>query len=232
MDVAVTRKSDGSFLTEIHRKKTDTNIYINWKSFSSKSWKIGTLKGLFRRAFVVCSAKRSLETEITFLKNIFTKVNGYPSKVVNKTLWEIRKNISKEKELENNSARENFVNNNTPKNEEIFHHMCLPYKGIEGEIVINNFMSYLNRFLPKNVKLRIMYKGKKVGSFFTLKDKVNEEHLSELVYGYYESPCSTKVSLVGETNVRFGSRSKEHIKIINQQYLRKEYYQMRVSFVV
>ena len=215
LDVSVTRKTDGTFSTEIYRKKTDTNVYINWKSFSPKSWKIGTLKGLFRRAFVVCSAKRSLEKEIIFLQNVFTKVNGYPSRVVNKTLWEMRKTISREKELEVNSDRENIVNVDPPKEKEkeneVFHHLCLPYKGVEGENVMKKFNSYLNGILPKNVKPRIIYKGKKIGSFFTLKDQVSKDHKSELIYGYYESPDSNKVSYVGETNVRFGTRSNEHI---------------------
>ena len=89
--------------------------------------------------------------------------------------------------------------------------MCLPYKGLEGDNIIRAFKSYLGRVLPRNVRPRILYKGKKIGSFFSLKDRVNKEHLSELIYGFYESPHSGNVSYVGETNVRFGSRSNEHL---------------------
>ena len=32
LDVTVLRKTDGSFDTDIHRKKTDTNVYLNWNS--------------------------------------------------------------------------------------------------------------------------------------------------------------------------------------------------------
>ena len=211
LDVSVKRKNDGTFSTEIYRKKTDTNVYINWKSFSPNSWKIGTLKGLFRRAFVVCSTKNSLEKEISFLKNVFMKVNGYPSRVVNKTLWGMRKTISKEKELERNSDIRHTINIDPPKTDEIFTHMSLPYKGLEGENLMKTFKSYLSRILPRNIKLRIIYKGKKIGSFFTLKDHVKKDHMSELVYGYCETPNSNKVSYVGETNVRFGTKLNEHI---------------------
>ena len=39
LDVKVIKKLDGSFDTDIHRKKTDTNIYMNWNSFAPKAWR-------------------------------------------------------------------------------------------------------------------------------------------------------------------------------------------------
>ena len=67
------------FDTDIHRKKIDTNIYMNWNSFSPRAWKIGTLVGLSRRAFVICSTEESRSKEISFLKTVFGKINGFPS---------------------------------------------------------------------------------------------------------------------------------------------------------
>ena len=51
LDVKVIRSEDGSFETEVHRKPTDTNVYISWNAFAPKVWKTGTLKGEVR--FVV-----------------------------------------------------------------------------------------------------------------------------------------------------------------------------------
>ena len=79
LDVLISRKPDGSFSTKVYRKKTDNNIYINWKAFAPKSWKIGTLKGIFRRAYLICSEKEDLEKEIQYIKQVFNKTNGYPS---------------------------------------------------------------------------------------------------------------------------------------------------------
>jgi len=59
LDVKISRKEDGTFDTEVFRKKTDSNIYINWEAFATRSWKIGTLKGLIRRAFLICSTEQS-----------------------------------------------------------------------------------------------------------------------------------------------------------------------------
>ena len=38
--------------TTVYRKKTNTDLYINWKSFSPNNWKWGTLKTLVSRAYM------------------------------------------------------------------------------------------------------------------------------------------------------------------------------------
>ena len=213
LDVKVTKKINGEFVTEVHRKKTDTNLYVNWKSFSPRSWKIGTLKGLFRRAYVICSEKSGLDKEITHLKYVFSKINGYPSKVVHNTLQDVVKAIEREKHLE--FVTSNNVNTMTTpsegsKKEDVFPYMCLPYKGLEGEKIINKFKNYISRFLPNEVKPRFIYKGKKLGSFFSLKDSIKNEHLTDLVYGYFGNITPNVARYVGETNVRYESRTYEH----------------------
>ena len=144
------------------------------------------------------------------MKGVFIKINGYPSKLVNKTLWLTKETLSKERNLITNIQNENMAT--SVKEKESFHHMCLPYKGKEGETVMKKLKSQLQNVLPKSIKPRIIYKGKKLGSFFSLKDQVKKEHLSELVYGFQEQPNSNKTSYIGETNVRIGSRSSEHLK--------------------
>ena len=56
LDVKITKMEDGSLVREIFRKETDTNIYLHWKSFSPDIW-----KGLFRKAFIVCSTEQGIE---------------------------------------------------------------------------------------------------------------------------------------------------------------------------
>ena len=41
--------------TKIYRKNTNSDIYINCKSFATNIWKWGTLKALVTRAFDICS---------------------------------------------------------------------------------------------------------------------------------------------------------------------------------
>ena len=185
---------------------------MNWKSFSPTSWKIGTLKGLFRRAHIICSEKSGLDKEISHLKYVFSKINDYPSKVVNNTLQQVVKTLEREKHLETLTpiVRELATSHETPKKVEVFPYMSLPYKGLDGENIINNLKNHVSKILPKEVKPRFTYKGKKLGSFFVLKDPIKKEHMSDLVYGYFDNSNPNVTRYVGETNVRYGTRTHEH----------------------
>ena len=210
LDVKVLKKLDGSFDTDIYRKPTDSNIYLNWSSFAPKAWKVGTLKGLIRRALVICSTKEFQEREIQLLKNVFVKYNGFPSKIVSKNIEEVRRKFS-EKSVNTIADIEGIVNsvqNNLEITEiEANPFLCLPYKGKAGEDVLKSFKKSLSRCLPSKVKPRIVFNGKKLGSFFRIKDKVPFEHQSDCVYAFKQDG---RTDYVGETNVRFGSRTHEH----------------------
>ena len=213
LDVKVLKKPDGTFNTDIHRKKTDTNVYLNWKSFAPKTWKIGTLKGLIRRAFVVCSTEEFQNKEIYFLKNVFVKMNGFPSKIVNKALNDVKTKMQNNIPVVENAVSDLVQNVVTdPQNNQIVTpYICLPYKGVSGEEIVSGLRNLLSRILPSHVKPRFIYKGRKLGSCFRVKDRVPLEHQSDLVYQFKpEYNGKTKAEYVGETNVRFGTRSYEH----------------------
>ena len=48
-------------------------MYVHWKSHALKVWKIGNLKGLSKRVFLVSSDDDRFKTEIDFLKKILIK---------------------------------------------------------------------------------------------------------------------------------------------------------------
>ena len=41
--------------TTVYRKPTNSEIYLNWKSYLPCSWKCGTLKTIIRRAYLIFS---------------------------------------------------------------------------------------------------------------------------------------------------------------------------------
>ena len=211
LDVKVITKTDRTFDTDVHRKQTDTNIYMNWNAFAPRVWKIGTLKGLVRRAFVICSNEEFRNKEISFLKTVFGKINGFPSKVIHNTIRSVKLKIEQEisppeeeiagtVEVQNTEVAEGTDNEVKP-------FICLPYKGKEGEKIVSQFRDALAKALPSNVKPQFAYKGKKIGSYFRLKDQVPIEHQSDCVYAF-KPENATKY--VGETSVRFGDRTHEH----------------------
>ena len=109
LDVKLIRKVNGSFITEVYRKKTDTNIYLHWKAYAPDTWKIGTLKGLFRRAFLICSEEEGLRKEINHIKEVFSKINRYPGSVINKTLKNVEEKIRLESIPEVNQVNPNTL---------------------------------------------------------------------------------------------------------------------------
>ena len=215
LDVHVIRRLDGYFDTDIYRKQTDTNIYLSWNSFAPRSWKVGTLKGLIRRAFTVCSTEQFRNKEISFLKEVFVTMNGFPSRVVNNTVYNVKKKIQEERHLTENmvSPTVQSIQNNVTTNTDklVTPYISLPFKGVLGEGVISKFRDALSAALPMHVKPRFTYKGKKLGSYFRVKDQVPLAHQSDLVYAFrpeYNSNQTTEY--IGETNVRFETRTYEH----------------------
>lgn len=216
LDVKVTRNNANNFSTSVYRKQTDTNVYIHWKAHAPKSWKIGTLKGLFRRALLVSSTEENLKNEIQFLKQIFTNINKYPKSVVENTLKNVKSKIARETAAilgeDVNVSRPTIQSANDDVAQITTHpHIILPYKGFKGENIIKNMKKVLHKFLPKTVIPRFIYKGKKLGSFFSVKDKVDDKHQSDLVYGYNipEVEAST-YDYIGQSSVRHETRVYEH----------------------
>ena len=72
LDVLLIRNVETISKTVYH-KVTNTDIYINWKSFSPNNWKLETLKTLVRCAYDVCSSDHYLGSELQHLKKVFHK---------------------------------------------------------------------------------------------------------------------------------------------------------------
>ena len=142
LDVKVTRNYDHNFSTSVYRKQTDTIVYIHWKAHAPKSWKIGTLKGLFRRALLVSSTDENLKNEIEYLKQVFTKISKYPRSVVDHTLKSVKNKILRENTATlgeddevNNGAAIQSSNDGDAQNT-THTHIILPYKGFKGEDIV------------------------------------------------------------------------------------------------
>ena len=172
---------------------------------------------MVRRAFIVCSTEEFQQRELSFLKDVFTKVNGYPSKVVSGIIFQVRRKMTAETSSSNTplvTPEEPPIQDHQlpPPVEEVHTpYICLPYKGEEGEHIISGFRNALRQALPINVKPRIIFKGTKLGSCFRIKDKVPTQHESNLVYRF-KSPEEEDdpPKYIGQTKVRYGTRTYEH----------------------
>ena len=209
LDVAVKRNEvDGSMETAVYRKSTNTDIYIHWKSHAPSAWKVATLKNLIQRATLVSSTKQALEEELQHLKDVFCSINDYPERLVE----EIIKN---ERNQQERRATETEITNKDKEEEEeeVQLQLMLPYAGKRGEAIVEKVQKYVRKIASnkdRKVKVSSIFKSKKLGSRFNLKDKTKPEHLHNLVYYV---PCPNKKcksSYCGETKRRMEKRTGEH----------------------
>ena len=135
---------------------------------------------------------------------MFTKVNGNPSRMVYNTLQDVIKKMERESNRVN--QEETPVNNPERVKEDVVYPLIsFPYKGKEGDHIFKRFKNYLSKCLPE-----------KPSSIFHIMDKVKKEQQSNLINSYAKNAEIRKVNeidYIGETNVRYGSRTNEHSRM-------------------
>ena len=218
LDVLLKRKDDNSLNLKVYRKKTCTNIYIHWDSFAPKQWKTGTLEGMFKRAYAVCSEEVYLKEETEFLKKVFKDVNGYPTKIIDKCHNKVRMKMMTPENNQEETRTEDEEDRKRP-------YVILPYMGEKGEKILKA----MKRRIPEKIRPRTVYQGTKLSAFFSTKDKVDPMHCSNLVYYYKGSGTGEKDDYTGETKCRIGKRIHEHIRYDTESAIYKNYHQKNIT---
>ena len=95
----------------MYRKKTNADLYINWKSFSPNNWKWETHKTLVSRAYDICPTEKYLKEKLNHIETVFKHHNSYPSWVIDKVFKQVQQaqqvpsNTANEKENDNKNIR-------------------------------------------------------------------------------------------------------------------------------
>ena len=71
-------------------------------------------------------------------------------------------------------------------------------------------VSELRKKITEKIRPKVVYKGTKLSSFFSTKDKVKDMHCTKLVYYYKGSGGEERDDYVGETKCRMGKRTQQH----------------------
>ena len=207
LDVLLQRQENNKINLKVYRKKTCSNIYIHWKSFTPVDWKIGTLEGILRRAYIICTTEEDLNAELAFVSKVFRTINGYPERIINQCKEKVRAKFSRMSPTEQieampQASSTDISTEDEEKSKQPF--LVVPYAGKAGEKVMKKVVSHL----PEKLRPRVVYTGTKLGTFFRLKDKVEDCYCSNLVY-HFESTREEE-SYTGETKCRLGKRIKQH----------------------
>ena len=160
--------------------------------------------------------KRSVES---LEDSLFTKKNNYPNGLVE----EIIKN---ERHLNSQApvAEEADEAKNEDEEKPISLTLNLPYAGVKGEQLVRKVTKYISKTVNKSKKvvtMQTVYRAKRLGSNFNIKDQIAFQHQHNVVY-HGECPnrkCNSQYT--GETKCRIGKRSGQHQGEDKQSHLFK-----------
>ena len=198
-------KNANKIVTTVHRKPTDTDVYLNWNAHAPTTWKRRTLRTILSRAYTICSNEAYLNEEIKYIEPTFEKVNNYPKYVIIQLKREV-----KLKHTQNMNIERSAINQTTQNEQDKRHLLVLPYAGNKGEKILNSMNKFSTRVLPCTVKTLTAYSGTKLSSEFQLKDHTKKDHQHDVVY-YAKCPeeqCTEDYT--GETGRRLIERVKDH----------------------
>ena len=154
IDVLLCR-SGKKIYTTVYRKAINDDVYLNWSVFAPIGLKRGTLKTLIERAYLILqqiSEQHNNETNGTDNSN--KNVDG--------------DNISS---MKNESV--------TLEKQPL---LVLPYQGKQKDHFLKSFKKGIRNILPNNVKARIAFTVRKVGTSFEIKDKTEMKHNHDIKY--------------------------------------------------
>ena len=207
-------RDDEKINTSFSRKDTYNDLYLHWDSFSPISWTRVTRKSLISGAYMICFNQRLVEKELKHLKNTFHKKNGYP-------LWMINQVMETVKETINIETISTDQLGTLEANNDKLHSLILPYVGPKGKNIIKSMNNNIQRILPNNVRTRITYTGRKLGTKFQIKDLTKNQHEHDLIY-YSKCPePNCDKDYLGETGRTIIERAADHCGKDKQSQLLK-----------
>ena len=188
----------------MYRKSTNNDIYLNWGSFAPITWKGGTLKTLFNRAYIVCSTDYNLRKELDHIRHVFQKYNNHPRWIIK----QVGKKV-KDQSIHSNADRASTVANELPTNSNSYT-LLLLYTGQKCEHLRRSLRKDMHRTLPENVQARICYTGKLGNKFNNSKDPVKKSHQHDIAcYAICPEPVCVD-DYIGETGRRQNERVIDH----------------------
>ena len=96
------------------------------------------------------------------MKQVFHEKNDYPKWVINQVTEHVEakhRNVTRN----NNLTMDDFEQSNS-------HLLLLSYEGPKGDFVLKSMRKRLKTLLPNNFNTQIGFKGKKLNSWFQIKD--------------------------------------------------------------
>ena len=184
LDVEVKLREDSVQLS-VFRKKTNTNVILNFAAAAPNKWKAGLIFCFLHRARKICSSADIFSREVHLLRDLFCE-NGYPIKFFEKVFEKFQQRISsppQDDEASDDEDTRPYI-------------LKLPFVQNESAVFAKKLQNILLQKL--GVQIKIVYKSCKLSSFFSLKDRTPLPLSTNVVYLF---ACSRDVNTtyIGET---------------------------------
>ena len=185
--------------TWVFRKKTHTNVVLNYQAVAPAKWKSGLIMCFLNRAHRICSSAQLFYKEVEILKSMFIK-NAYPAQFFDGVYQKFLKKLNNTQVL-NTSAGE--------EEKSLKYNLKVPFIGKQS-IKFGKKISALMK-AKFDIDINVVYTTTQIGSFFRLKCKTPSPVLSCVVYTF---SClgDQANSYIGMTERHMATRVGDHLR--------------------
>ena len=182
--------------TWVFRKKTHTNVLLNFTAAVPNFWKTGLIKCLLSNARKICTSEALFKSEVEQLRMMFAD-NGYPRIFFENTF---EKFIASQEKFETNELEEIEETN-------IRHIFGVPWVGNASREYKKKITELIKQHLE--VDISTYFTSSKVSSLFSLKSSTPHALKARVVYKY-ECLSDSGTYYIGKTKRHLVTRAKEH----------------------
>ena len=198
LDVFISGTNNQDLILQTYHKLTYTGLLLNFKSFTSFSYKISLIKCLIDRSFKTSKNWNSFHNDIESIKSNLIK-NAYLPFLID--------SVNK-KYLDYNLSS----NQNQLKDKSEVHYFTLAYMDNLSQHIKNKFSKRCKEFFKKNFNMKVVFSSFKIKNYFPYKDPNPNDLKSFPVYKFTCARCSC--SCIDETCCHFKIRLKNILKRI------------------
>ena len=214
LDVFISGINNQNLTLQTYHKSTCRGLLLNFKSFTSFSYKISLIKWLIDRSFKICNNWNFFHNDIENIKSNLIK-NAYLPFLIDKA---IKKYLNYKFSSNQNQLKD------TPD----FHYFKLPYIDNLSHRIKNKLSKLCKEFCKEAFNIKLVFNSFKIKNYFLYKDLIHDDLRSFLVFKF--TCASRSSSYIGETSRHFKTRIEEHIKKDNKSHIFKHLHSTATCF--
>ena len=178
LDVFISGIDNQNLTLQIYHKSTYTGLLLNFKIFTSFSYKISLIKCLIDRSYKICNNWNSFHNDIENIKSNLIK-NAFPPFLIDKV-------IKKYLDYKFSSTRSQLTDTHD------VHYLKLPYIGNLLHHIKNQLSKFCEEFCKEDFNIKLVFNSFKIKNYFSYKDPIPDDLKSFLVYKCTCANCSSR----------------------------------------